>query len=297
MRDAGRTWRIALVGSGIGPSLSPALHEREAAALGLDHSYVRWDLDDLRVAPEAVGDLVRRARDEGFDGLNVTHPCKQLVVPHLDGVSADAAALGAVNTVVVSAAGTFGHNTDWSGFARSFDRGLPDAPRGHVVLVGAGGAGAAVGHALLVAGTRRLTVADADPARAAGLAAALRERFADRAVDPVPHADLETVLRSADGVVHATPTGMAAHPGVPFDVGVLTPGSWVADVVYRPLQTRLVRDARAAGHPVLDGGGMAVFQAAESFRLFTGLDPDVPRLLAHFAELVAGEPLTGRGTP
>lgn len=294
---AQRTWRIALVGTGIGPSLSPALHEREAAAQGLEHSYVRWDLDVLGVAPHEVGGLVARARREGLAGLNVTHPCKQLVLAHLDGVSEEAAALGSVNTVVLTDAGAFGHTTDGSGFARSFDRGLPAAPRGHVVLVGAGGAGAAVAHALLVAGTRRLTIVDVDPVRAVGLAAALGDRFPARSVVPVPHAALGAVLPGADGVVHATPTGMAGHPGVPFDVGLLAPAAWVADVVYRPLATRLVREARAAGHPVLDGGGMAVFQAAESFRLFTGLDPDVGRMLAHFAELVADEPLTGPGTP
>lgn len=286
-RAAGRTWRFALVGSGIGPSLSPALHEREAALLGLDHSYVRWDLDELGLPPAAIGDLLRRAREEGLDGLNVTHPCKQLVLPHLSGLTADACALGAVNTVVLGPDGAVGHNTDWSGFARSLDRGLPAAPRGHVVLVGAGGAGAAVAHALLVAGTRRLTVVDADPGRARALALATGERFAHQRVATVPQAGLPAALGTADGVVNATPTGMAAHPGVPVDVALLPAGAWVADVVYRPLETALVRAARAAGHRVLDGGGMAVFQAAQSFEVFTGLVPDVPRMLRHFADLVA----------
>lgn len=91
---------VGLIGSGIGPSLSPALHEREAGRQGLRCHYRLIDIDRLGVGPEAVGDLVRAARDLGFDGLNITHPCKQLVIGHLDALAPQAEALGAVNTVV-----------------------------------------------------------------------------------------------------------------------------------------------------------------------------------------------------
>src|SRR4029450_3953618 len=100
--------------------------------------------------------------------------------------------------------------------------------------------------------------------------------------------DLERPLSGADGLVHATPTGMAAHPGLPVPAAALRPPLWVADVVYRPLPPELVRTARAAGCRVLDGGGMAVFQAVDAFRLFTDLEPDAERMLAHFATLVGG---------
>ncbi|PRY14630.1 shikimate dehydrogenase [Kineococcus rhizosphaerae] len=276
-----RSWLVGLVGTGIGPSLSPALHEHEADALGLRYLYRRLDLDDLGLPAERVGDVLRAARLAGYDGLNVTHPAKQLVVAHLDDLSADARALGAVNTVVLRAGRAVGHNTDWSGFARSFERGLPDAERGLVVLVGAGGAGSAVAHALLTLGVRDLVVVDADAGRARDLAAA--RGGGTRAATL---ADLPDLLARADGVVNSTPVGMAAHPGASFDVRLLPRRAWVADVVYRPLETELVHRARAAGHRVLDGGGMAVFQAVESFRLFTGASPDADRVLAHFAELV-----------
>ena len=288
MRDDAQGYLVGLVGSGIGPSLTPPLHEREADELGLRYLYRRLDLDRLEKPASAIGEILAAARLAGYDGLNVTHPCKQLVLEHLDELSPDAAALGAVNTVVLRDGRAVGHNTDWSGFARAFDRGLPEAALGQVVLLGAGGAGAAVAHALLTLGTRRLTVLDMDGRRAGELAGALGERFgADRAEGGDLGA-LPAALERADGLVHATPTGMAAHPGLPLDAGLLRPQLWVADIVYRPLETALVRTARELGCRVLDGGGMAVFQAVDAFRLFTGVEPDAERMLAHFTTLVSG---------
>ncbi|MET7779074.1 shikimate dehydrogenase [Streptomyces mirabilis] len=279
------TYLVGLIGSGIGPSLSPALHEREADRQGLRCLYRLIDIDVLGVGPEAVGDLVRAARDLGFDGLNITHPCKQLVIDHLDELAPQAAALGAVNTVVFEGRRAVGHNTDVTGFAASFARGLPDVPLERVVQLGAGGAGAAVAHAVLTLGAGHITVVDAMPDRAADLAAGLNRHFgAGRAAAATPDA-LGGLLGRGDGVVHATPTGMAAHPGLPFPAELLHPGLWVAEVVYRPLETELLRTARAVGCATLDGGGMAVFQAADAFRLFTGREPDAVRMLADISEL------------
>ncbi|KUM78195.1 shikimate dehydrogenase [Streptomyces sp. ISL-22] len=284
-QDAKDSYLVGLIGAGIGPSLSPALHEREADRQGLRCLYRLIDIDTLGVPPEAVGDLVRAARDLGFDGLNITHPCKQLVIGHLDALAPQAEALGAVNTVVFEGGRAVGHNTDVTGFAASFARGLPDAPLERVVQLGAGGAGAAVAHAMLTLGAGRITVVDALSDRAAALAGALNRHFgAGRAVAAAPDA-LATLLSHADGLVHATPTGMAAHPGLPLPAELLHPGLWIAEVVYRPLETELLRTARALGCATLDGGGMAVFQAADAFRLFTGREPDSTRMLADIAEL------------
>lgn len=278
-----------LIGSGIGPSLSPPLHEREARALGLRYRYHRWDLGELRTAPSGVGALLERARARGYRGLNVTHPCKQLVIPHLDALSEDAAAIGAVNTVVFDGRGATGHNTDWSGFRDGLLSGLPGAGRDRVVLLGAGGAGAAAAHALLTLGTGHLDVVDVDPARAERLAGELTARFgAARTAGHGPDR-LAAALDGTDGVVHATPVGMAEHPGLPFPPALLRGGTWVAEIVYRPLDTALLRAARAAGCPTLDGGRMAVHQAAEAFRLFTGVRPDPDRMQAHLGELVRAE--------
>ncbi|MEU0966443.1 shikimate dehydrogenase [Streptomyces sp. NPDC005917] len=284
------SYLVGLIGSGVGPSLSPALHEREADRQGLRYLYRLIDIDVLGVPPEAVGDLVRAARDLGFDGLNITHPCKQLVIGHLDALAPQAKALGAVNTVVFEAGGrAVGHNTDVTGFAASFARGLPDASLERVVQLGAGGAGAAVAHATLTLGAERVTVVDAVPSRAAALAEQLCGQFGAARAAAAGLERLPESLADADGLVHATPTGMAAHPGLPVPAGLLHPGLWVAEVVYRPLETELVRTARALGCAVLDGGGMAVFQAADAFRLFTGREPERARMLADIAEL-AGVP-------
>ncbi|GGV84965.1 shikimate dehydrogenase (NADP(+)) [Streptomyces griseoloalbus] len=285
------SYLVGLIGSGIGPSLSPALHEREAGRQGLRCLYRLLDLDTIGVPPEAVGELLRAARLLGFDGLNITHPCKRLVVEHLDALHPRAEALGAVNTVVFEGGRAVGHNTDVTGYAASFARGLPDAPLERVVQLGAGGAGAAVAHATLTLGAGRVTVVDALPERAAELAAALNRAFGPgRAAAATPDR-LPELLTAADGnggLVHATPTGMAAHPGLPLPAGLLRPGLWVAEVVYRPLETELLRAARAAGCATLDGGGMAAFQAADAFRLFTGREPDAARMLADLTELTDG---------
>ncbi|MFE9443885.1 shikimate dehydrogenase [Streptomyces sp. NPDC006602] len=285
------SYLVGLIGSGIGPSLSPALHEREADRQGLRYLYRLIDIDALGVPPEAVGDLVRAARDLGFDGLNITHPCKQQVIRHLDALAPQAEALGAVNTVVFEEDGrAVGHNTDVTGFAASFARGLPDAPLERIVQLGAGGAGAAVAHATLTLGAERVTVVDAMPERAAALADSLSRHFGDGRTLAATPDGLADLLARADGLVHATPTGMAAHPGLPFPAELLHPGLWVAEVVYRPLETELLRSARALGCATLDGGGMAVFQAADAFRLFTGREPDSTRMLADIAELAGAVP-------
>ncbi|MFF6947448.1 shikimate dehydrogenase [Streptomyces iakyrus] len=280
-----RSYLVGLIGSGIGPSLSPALHEREAGRQGLRLVYRRIDIDTLGVPPEAVGDLLRAARDLGFDGLNITHPCKQLVIEHLDALTPQAEALGAVNTVVFEDGRAVGHNTDVTGFAASFARGLPDAPLERVVQLGAGGAGAAVAHATLTLGAERVTVVDALPERAAALAGSLNRAFGEGRAAAAPPERRTELLAQADGIVHATPTGMAAHPGLPLPAELLHSGLWVAEVVYRPLETELLRTARALGCATLDGGGMAAFQAADAFRLFTGREPDAARMLADLTEL------------
>ncbi|MET0234092.1 MAG: shikimate dehydrogenase [Kibdelosporangium sp.] len=283
---------VGLIGSGIGQSLSPALHEHEADQFGLRYLYQRLDLAELGLPVARTGELLAAARLAGYTGFNITHPCKQVVLEFLDGLSPEAADLGAVNTVVYTDGKAIGHNTDLSGFTRGIHRGLPDVPKDRVVLLGAGGAGAAVSQALLAMGTTKIWLFDKVPERAASLADRLG---ADRAVAVGPEG-LADAVRDADGLVHATPTGMAAHPGTPLPRELLRPELWVADIVYRPLETELVIAARATGCRVLDGGMMAVFQAADSFRLFTGREPDADRMLRHFGTLVhTDEP--GRYSP
>jgi shikimate dehydrogenase len=272
-----------LIGSGIQASRTPAMHEREGAAQGLRHVYRLIDLERLGLGPESLPDLLTAAERMGFAGVNVTHPCKQAVLPLLHELSADARALGAVNTVVLRDGRRVGHNTDWWGFAEGFRRGLPGVSPGRALQLGAGGAGAAVGHALLTLGAECVTLFDIDGARAEGLAEALRVRFGPGRAGTAT--DLANAVAAADGIVNCTPVGMARYPGTPLPTQLLRPAQWVAEIVYFPLETKFLREARRIGCRTVDGGGMAVFQAVEAFRLFTGITPDAERMLRHFASM------------
>jgi shikimate dehydrogenase len=276
---------LGLIGSDIQQSLSPDMHESEGDAHGLRVLYQRIDLARPGLSTDDLPELLRAAQSMGFSGLNITHPCKQRIIPHLDQLSADARDLGAVNTVVFDNGKSIGHNTDWWGFAESFKRGLPGASLIQVVQLGAGGAGAAVAHAALTLGVGTLNIFDVDPKRAASLAAELGIRFGTGRA--IASTDLPNAMRAANGLIHATPTGMTNYPGLPLPAELLHADLWVADIVYFPLQTELLRTAEGKGCRTLHGGGMAVFQAVEAFRLFTGVTPDSERMLGHFEKLQA----------
>ncbi|NQX11201.1 shikimate dehydrogenase [Microbacteriaceae bacterium VKM Ac-2855] len=283
--DSTRSYLVGLVGAGISESLTPAMHEREAALHGLDYEYRILNLLTLGRAPEEIGEILHEVRVAGYAAVNVTHPCKQLVIPYLDRLTPDAARLGAVNLVVFGADGAVGHNTDWTGFRRAFCDGLPGATLERVLQFGAGGAGAATAYAALDLGAHSLVLIDAALERAAGLARTLQDRFPSAAISAAANAGADE-LAAANGVIHATPTGMKEHPGTAFDVDALSPNAWLAEVVYRPLETQLLIRARDRGIRALDGGRMAVGQAVDALALITGLEPDAERMRAHFLTLV-----------
>ena len=276
---------IGLIGAGIQHSLSPAMHEREAREQGLRLHYQLIDLDRSADGAAALPRLIDAARTMGFAGLNITYPCKQAVIPLLDALSDEAAAMGAVNTVVFDDGRAVGHNTDGSGWAWGFRRTLPAADLSRVVLLGAGGAGSAIAHAVLRLGAQRLTLVDADAPRSLALADELNSRYGGARARGGLGA--EVALADATGLIHATPTGMAKLPGLPLPERLLRSGLWVSEIVYFPLETALLRAARAAGCAVCDGGTMAVGQAVGAFRLFTGVEPDAERMRRHFLELIA----------
>jgi shikimate dehydrogenase len=287
MTAADRTFVLGLVGAGIRASLTPAMQEHEGRANGLGLAYRRIDSERLGLGVEDLPALLDWAQRFGFDGLNVTHPFKQAVVPLLDELSEDAADLGAVNTVVFTDGRRLGHNTDWSGYGSAFRAALPEAVEDRVVLVGAGGAGVAVGYGLLQQGAEHVAVLDADPERAQACVVRLAKRYGDERVSVTR--DLASALDEAGGLVNATPIGMVGHPGTSVPADLLRPDLWVSDVVYFPLETELVTLARERGCRVLPGGGMAVHQAVGAFQLFTGCSPDVARMTAYFGELTGAE--------
>jgi len=269
-----------LLGRGIQLSRTPAMHEAEGSAQGLKYVYRLFDTD--RLPPDiAIGDVLKAAEICDFAGLNITYPFKVAVIEHLDELSSAAEAVGAVNTVVFRQGKRTGHNTDLWGFAESFRRNMAGASLDDVLLVGAGGAGAAVAHALAECGGATIRILDKDKASADALSSRI-EKLNDgvRAIAASKMADVDT--SKLTGIINATPVGMAALPGMPIPADVLHQRLWVADIVYFPLETELLRLARKAGCRVLPGSGMAIFQAARAFEHFTGLKPDEKRMEAAF---------------
>ena len=283
--SAPRSLVCGLIGAGIQASLTPAMHEREGAAHGLRYIYQKLDTDQPLRSDATLPQLLAAARWLGFAGLNITYPFKQQVVPLLDELSPEAQALGAVNTVAIRDGRLIGYNTDCSGFAAAFRSGLPDVARERVVQLGAGGAGAAVAQAALDLGVETLHVHDIDAARAAALCARLNQHNGGERAHAITSNALANLLRNADGLIHCTPTGMEKLPGLPLPAELIEGRHWISEIVYFPLETELLRVARQKGCRTLDGGGMAVFQAVDAFRHFTGLEPDSERMLRHFASM------------
>lgn len=288
-----RSVLIGLIGEGVGPSLTPPMHEKEGARHGMHYVYRPIDLLPGEATPEEVARLLDSAERLGFTGVNVTHPIKQTVLPLLDSLAESARVVGAVNTIVFDDGRRIGHNTDVTGFGQALDEVLPDSPRDRVVLVGAGGGGAAVAHALVSRGVAHLTIVDVDSERAGSLARAAAAVGEGRA-DAASPADLARLLAEADGVVNATPFGMAAHPGAAFDLDLLRPELFVADIVYRPVDTALLIAARERGCRVMSGLAMAMNQAADAFEIFTGEHADRRAMLTDLEDLVTAETA---GTP
>jgi quinate/shikimate dehydrogenase (NAD+) len=274
---------LGLVGAGIQASLTPAMHESECATQGMRCLYQLIDLERLHMGPEALSAILVAAEFTGFAGLNITYPFEQGVLTLLDGLSPEAKALGAVNTVVLRDGKRTGHNTDVSGFAQAFRHKLADANRTRVLQLGAGGAGAAVAHALLSEGVSNLLIYDVDRGRAIALADRLRPHFSNAEVMATTE-PCEAVL-AVDGLVNTTSIGMAKLPGSPIRTDLLRPTLWVADIIYFPAETELLRAARALGCRTMNGDAMAVFQAARAFEIFSGRVANAERMGKHFDEL------------
>jgi shikimate dehydrogenase len=262
------------------------MHQHEADALGLRCVYQLIDLNVLGLGLDDLPRVLASAELMGFAGLNVTYPCKQAVIPLLHELSEEARAIGAVNTIRFKDGKRLGFNTDAPGFAASFRRGLPDAPLSRIAQLGAGGAGAATAYALLQLGAESLSVFDVHPDRAAALVDSLAQTFGSARIQLAE--DLHAAMSHSQGLVQATPIGTREHPGMPLAESLLRPDLWVAEVVYFPLETQLLRVARARGCRTLDGGGMAVFQAAAAFEIFTGYKADGERMMRHF-ESISGD--------
>ena len=273
-----RRFLTGLIGEDIQASRSPWIHEREADAQGVRLIYSLFDLAVSGGRLEALGPTLASAQVAGFAGVNITHPYKQAVMALLDELSDEADQIGAVNTVVFRNGRATGYNTDYLGFAEGLRRGLDGARFKQVVQLGAGGGGAATAYALLQHGTGILHLHDVRRDAAEKLGANLADVFGQARVRVVE--DLERAIGGSDGLVNASPIGMVGHEGLPIPAEWLRSAMWVADIIYFPLETELLKRARELGCRTLNGVTMVVFQAAAAFDLFTGLMADRERMLA-----------------
>ena len=268
-----------LIGAPIAHSASPAMHERAAEALGLRGHYqlievAGADAAGLRMMLEGVRRL-------GFAGVNVTYPYKEAVVPLLDELAPGAAAMGAVNTVVVRDGRLIGHNTDTTGFARAVAPLL--APSANAVaVIGTGGVGKAIAFALASLKVSGLRIFDSETARAEKLASLLARHGGATVAKSV-----EDALDGATGLVNGTPVGMLPNRGMPVPAALLHEKMWVADAVYSPLITPLLAAAQAKGARIMTGRELAIYQAADAFELFTGLAPSTEVMGEAFDEVMA----------
>lgn len=272
---------LGLLGHPIAHSAAPAMMEHAGAACGVRVHYQLLPYEGADAAMlRRVLDAVRLAR---FAGINVTYPYKEAVLPFLDTLSPGARALRAVNVVLVGQDGRLdGHNTDATGFAR-VAAGLGERLRaGPVALVGAGGAGRAMGWGLLAAGAVELRVFDPDAARCDALAGSLgRDR-----VRIVP--DIESAVAGAAGIVNASPVGMLPDTRSPVPPGLIRREMFVADAVYHPPVTPLLAAAAAVGAHVVPGRAMSIAQAVDGFALFCGITPPEAAVAAGFDSAVGG---------
>lgn len=271
---------VGLIGHGIQLSRTPKMHEAEGAAQGLDYRYSLLDAQKPENHHLDFDALLTAAQNNGFAGVNVTYPFKIKALDYLDEQSEVVRSVGASNTIVFRDGKRIGHNTDHWGYRQAFSRGLADAPKGTVLLVGAGGAGGAVARALLDSSVQTLLVSDIKSAMAEELVAGLVAQYGKGRAAVV--SDLAEAMKQADGIVNATPVGMASLPGSPVPVELIQARHWVSDIIYFPLETEFLAAAKAAGCRRMNGSGMAVYQAVRSFELFTGLKPDDRRMMAVF---------------
>lgn len=272
MKLSGKARIAGVMGWPVGHSRSPMLHGHWLRRYGIDGAYV-----PMAVHPEKIGQALAALPALGFAGCNLTLPHKETALPYLAEIDGAAQRIGAVNTVIVRADGTLaGSNTDAFGFLENLKAGAPDwrPGAGPAVMIGAGGAARAVGVALADAGVPEIRILNRTRARAETLAEQLGSNC--RALD---WDGRDRSLEGAALLVNTSSLGMAGQPPLALVLDALPKSAVVSDIVYVPLETRLLADARRRGHVTVDGLGMLLHQGRPGFRAWFGVDPEVTRAL------------------
>ena len=268
---SGKTGLLGVIGHPITHTLSPKMHNAAFAASGVDYVYVAMDVlpEDLPAAVSGLGAL-------GFRGFNVTMPHKEAILPLLDEVDEAARASGAVNTVVVEERGLRGANTDGSGFVEACEESGVGFDGAKVLVVGAGGAAAAIAVAVLGEGARELRILNRSRWRAEKLRDRLQEGYPGAGISVYDATDPEGAAWGAGVIVNATYLGMKDDDPLPLPASYLGRDTVICDAVYRPgRETGLIRLARGRGLRTVSGGQLLLYQGVQAQRIWTGKEPDV----------------------
>ncbi len=283
----GTTKALGIFGWPVSHTLSPAMHNLSLRELGLDYVYL-----PLAVSPDNLAKGVEGIRALGFRGINVTIPHKEKIIPYIDRLDRLAELTGAVNTIVCEGDILVGYNTDGAGFVESLKETAGISPRGkRVILFGAGGAARGIAVALLSEGIGELMVVNRNIARGDALVSTLRTNFGvGLNIASIPPAELAAnIINSADILINATSVGMKNSDSELFDYDIISEKHIVCDIVYRPLNTLLLKKAAQRGAKTVSGLGMLVRQGALSFRLWTGADMPVDKVMRFLEETLKEE--------
>ncbi|RJK98916.1 shikimate dehydrogenase [Paracoccus aestuarii] len=272
------TIQLGLIGDNIAASQSPRLHRLAGAQNGRT---VRYDSLIPRQEGLDFDALFARCAAGGYRGINVTYPYKEVVAGRLRIDDPLVAAIGACNTVLFGEGRPRGFNTDYSGFVAAYRRVRGDRAPGAVLMIGAGGVGRAVAFGLVALGASQIRIADRDPAKAEGLADALRAARPDLSV--VTGTDAAAMAPGAAGLINGTPVGMVGYDGTPLAAPLMAGAAWAFDAVYTPVDTQFLNDAAAAGLDIISGYELFIGQGVDAWAIFTGLPLDQARLRADLA--------------
>ena len=284
MNITGKTKVCGIIGEPVTHSMSPVMQNAAFQAANLDYAYVAFP-----VSIDALPGCADAVRTLGIRGLNVTVPHKVAVMPTLDRIDSLAQHIGAVNTIVNDVGTLIGYNTDGPGFMRALaDAGVEVAGK-TVVMLGAGGAARAVAYSLAEAGAQ-LAILNRSAERAESLALEISAIHSDHVgYAPLEHACLRERLSKADVLVNTTSVGMSPDiDSSPCPADLLREDLYVCDIVYHPLQTRLLREADAAGATIVGGAEMLIHQGAQAFELWTGVSAPVEVMRRAVMERLTG---------
>lgn len=270
----------AVIGDPIAQSMSPTMHDAWFTENGIDATYI-----PIHVEADRLGEAVSSLKRLGCSGWNVTVPHKSAIIPYLDHIDEEARRMNAVNTVKVLKDGTlFGTNTDGRGFVRSLQEfGVTSEEIGDVLIIGAGGAAAGISFALQSAGFGKIAVTNRTIEKASQISGSLHVSSA------ISLEEAQSAIGNFGLLVQTTSVGMNfAKNGMTLDPNGITEGAIVADIIYNPLETEFLRNAREAGGKTTNGIGMFVHQGALAFELWTGIYPDTKKMIQSITNELGG---------